>query len=433
MGRRCLGCGKRKSKRNYKAVSSFPRLFNGVSAHIDEGCFHQFFIGAGAEVLPFEQFVNVEETLETWWVKKARAFVVYVSESGHRQWPAGGKWDLEIMACALSGVFETLIPILVYMLRNGNIEVRPISNNQDQDIIPCHFASLLDPQIPWWTDCEFKINPNGELTRAWGQMRDLIEEQSNNYRMAQANARHPDDDMSEQYRELRDGMDLHLQKIFNQPNYGRGIPVLVSGWDLSNSTLNLLGARVHQMDLDDVHRHNVMVLQQLEDPELGPERLAGVPAPEPRIVCQTKRRIGVTLIPGPVVTSKDFENVDLVLVDQEVERQHAPEIMLREGTVLSTFRMRGIAQRKRLADQAETATEGSGVPRGTLAGTPTGVETTQVYVEYLLDKAWDRTMLSDIQPDLGTMTISCRQLHICSLHPQSVHLRVKGLIYAKEA
>eukprot|EP00971_Amphidinium_carterae_P053175 1047491-Amphidinium_carterae.1 len=52
-----------------------------------------------------ESFVNIESTMTKWWDTKARAFVIYVSESGHRQWPVGGKWDLEIMACALSGAF----------------------------------------------------------------------------------------------------------------------------------------------------------------------------------------------------------------------------------------------------------------------------------------------------------------------------------------
>eukprot|EP00971_Amphidinium_carterae_P089719 1776253-Amphidinium_carterae.1 len=107
--RRCMGCGKKKTKRKFKATC-FPRLFIGLSAHMEENCIHEFFWGAGANALAFESFVSVETTMNKWWDAKARAFVVYVSESGHRQWPAGGKWDLEIMACALSGAFSTLIP-----------------------------------------------------------------------------------------------------------------------------------------------------------------------------------------------------------------------------------------------------------------------------------------------------------------------------------
>eukprot|EP00971_Amphidinium_carterae_P315399 6269041-Amphidinium_carterae.2 len=100
--RRCMGCGRKKSKRKFKATC-FPRLFVGLSDHMRYNCIHDFF--TGADELAFESFVNIEDTMTNWWEAKARAFVVYVSESGHRQWPVGGKWDLEIMACALSGAF----------------------------------------------------------------------------------------------------------------------------------------------------------------------------------------------------------------------------------------------------------------------------------------------------------------------------------------
>eukprot|EP00971_Amphidinium_carterae_P210708 4181048-Amphidinium_carterae.1 len=104
-----MGCGRKKTKGQFKATC-FPRLFIGLAAHMEENCIHDFFWGADASALAFESFVSVEATMNKWWDAKARAFVVYVSESGHRQWPAGGIWDLEIMACALSGAFSPLIP-----------------------------------------------------------------------------------------------------------------------------------------------------------------------------------------------------------------------------------------------------------------------------------------------------------------------------------
>eukprot|EP00971_Amphidinium_carterae_P000215 4552-Amphidinium_carterae.2 len=163
---------------------------------------------------------------------------------------------------------------------------------------------------------------------------------------------------------------------------------------------------VQTMSRDDLHRNNMAVLQQLEDTTLGqgyqehltsiakflgqvtaPEEgvlggtLAGTPAPEPLIIGQTKRRVGVTLTPGPVITSKEFENVDLVLVDQHVTRQQVPEIMLTEGTVMSTFRIRGIALENPLKARKVNGEEG--VPGGTLAGTPDNIEKVEVYIDYL--------------------------------------------------
>eukprot|EP00971_Amphidinium_carterae_P301153 5983323-Amphidinium_carterae.3 len=108
---------------------------------------------------------------------------------------------------------------------------------------------------------------------------------------------------------------------------------------------------------EDWHRNNMAVLQQLEETELGqqyqehlaasakflalvnsdeggvPGVLAGTPAPEPLIIGQTKRRIGVTLTPRPVVASKEFEDVDLVLVDQDTTQQQVPDREYRVGHV----------------------------------------------------------------------------------------------------
>eukprot|EP00971_Amphidinium_carterae_P135715 2689015-Amphidinium_carterae.2 len=37
----------------------------------------------------FEHYVNTRATIDKWWNHKPRAFVAYVSENGHRQWPSG--------------------------------------------------------------------------------------------------------------------------------------------------------------------------------------------------------------------------------------------------------------------------------------------------------------------------------------------------------
>eukprot|EP00971_Amphidinium_carterae_P274289 5443276-Amphidinium_carterae.6 len=223
--------------------------------------------------------------------------------TSYRQWPVGGIWDLEIMACALSGVFSTLIPQLVTRLKNGAITVVP-------------------------------------TTKQWEVMNDLIAGQMRQYADAVENSQQPDCNMPSIYRRLRDGMDARIEKIATQPNYGRGIPVLVCGYELSPITMELLGYKARSVEREELHRHNMAVLQELDNPALTKEYnnqmanttkflavvtekedgvvgvLASTPAHEPQIIEQTRRKVGVTLTPGPAVSSKEFADVDLVLVDQ---------------------------------------------------------------------------------------------------------------------
>eukprot|EP00971_Amphidinium_carterae_P290160 5761116-Amphidinium_carterae.1 len=82
----CIACGKRKNKNHQ--YGCYPRLIQGLIGHLAQGqvaCVHDFF--AGTEDMKFQNFINVQEVIERWWTFKKRAFVVYISENGHRQWP----------------------------------------------------------------------------------------------------------------------------------------------------------------------------------------------------------------------------------------------------------------------------------------------------------------------------------------------------------
>eukprot|EP00971_Amphidinium_carterae_P045514 895746-Amphidinium_carterae.1 len=92
-------------------------------------------------------------------------------------------------------------------------------------VILSHFSSLLDPQLQWWTGCEFEIPHEADLVQEWNKLDALITEKSAAYPVAVRNARQPEDNMTEVYRTLRDNMNDRLQEIFTQQNYGRGVPV----------------------------------------------------------------------------------------------------------------------------------------------------------------------------------------------------------------
>eukprot|EP00971_Amphidinium_carterae_P214328 4253611-Amphidinium_carterae.4 len=147
--RRCLGCGKKRnnSKRTHN-LTWFPRLFQSLTGHLELGYVHDFF--QGAKDMKFQNYFNKTDVMNKWWDKRKRALVVYVTESGHRQWPVGGIWDLEIMACALSGVFSTLIPQLVKRLQNHRITVHETTKVRSDGwpVVVEHFASLLNPRVP---------------------------------------------------------------------------------------------------------------------------------------------------------------------------------------------------------------------------------------------------------------------------------------------
>eukprot|EP00971_Amphidinium_carterae_P143892 2851239-Amphidinium_carterae.1 len=132
-------------------------------------------------------------------------------------------------------------------------------------VIPSHFSSLLDPQIQWWSGCEFEIPHEADLVQEWNTLDALITMKSGAYPDAVRNARQPEDNMTEVYRTLRNTMDGRLHEIFTQPNYGRGVPVVICGSELSGPTMDLLAHRVQIFERDDLHKHNLSVLQQLND------------------------------------------------------------------------------------------------------------------------------------------------------------------------
>eukprot|EP00971_Amphidinium_carterae_P276742 5492029-Amphidinium_carterae.1 len=63
-------------------------------------------------------------------------------------------------------------------------------------------------------------------------------------------------------------MDERIRSFATQPNYGRGIPVLVSGYDLSPIALDILGVKARTVGREEVHVYNTAVLQELDNPDL---------------------------------------------------------------------------------------------------------------------------------------------------------------------
>eukprot|EP00971_Amphidinium_carterae_P338891 6476438-Amphidinium_carterae.1 len=160
------------------------------------------------------------------------------------------------MACALSGAFSTLIPRLVELLEANDCGVRPIQmtyGGETYPVIPSHFSSLFDPQLQWWTDCEFEIPHPGPLVQDWNRFDALIRAKSAAYPLAVQNALRPEDNMTEVYRGLRRDMDDRLHEIFTQENYGRGVPVVICGKTLSGPAMDILAHRVQTFERDDLH------------------------------------------------------------------------------------------------------------------------------------------------------------------------------------
>eukprot|EP00971_Amphidinium_carterae_P080498 1592859-Amphidinium_carterae.1 len=56
--------------------------------------------------------------------------------------------------------------------------------------------------------------------------------------------------------------------VKTQPNYGRGIPVLVCGYDLSPFALDILGVKGRSVGREEIHVYNMAVLRELDNPEL---------------------------------------------------------------------------------------------------------------------------------------------------------------------
>eukprot|EP00971_Amphidinium_carterae_P067285 1331925-Amphidinium_carterae.1 len=220
------------------------------------------------------------------------------------------------------------------------------------------------------------------------------------YPTARDNSQQPDSNMPVMYRRLRSGIDERIRMVSTQPNYGRGIPVLVSGYDLSPLALDILGVKGRSAGREEIHIYNTAVLRELDNPELTKKYndhtaattkflatitdeeegvggiLATTPAQEPQIIEQAKRKVGVTLKPGPAVTSREFENVDLVLVDQHASHQPVSELVLDGNVVMNTLRVRGIAVKNPWKTKRRQGLQPVYVPADT-------VDKVSVYVDYL--------------------------------------------------
>eukprot|EP00971_Amphidinium_carterae_P319603 6352170-Amphidinium_carterae.1 len=234
-------------------------------------------------------------------------------------------------------------------------------------------------------------------------MDSLITDQMNQYPAARARSQQADNNMPVMYRELRAEADKRIKMVSTQPNYGRGIPVLVSGYDLSPFALDILGVKGRSAGREEIHTYNAAVLKELDDPELTKRYsdhiaattkflaiitdeedgvggvLATTPAQEPQIIEQARKKVGVTLTPGPAMTSREFENVDLVLVDRHASRKHVKELMLDGNVVMTTLRVRGIAVKNPWKASRRQGPQPAYIPADT-------VDKVSVYVDYLQAK-----------------------------------------------
>eukprot|EP00971_Amphidinium_carterae_P010338 204244-Amphidinium_carterae.1 len=341
-GRMCIACGKRKNKN--KQFGCYPRLIQGLIGHLHQGqvaCVHDFF--TGTEEMKFQNFINIQEVIERWWTLKPRAFVVYVSENGHRQWPVGGYWDLEILTCSMQNVFKEFLPRLLRRMRDGTVGIRPTSQPYGENfpVIPNHLTALLDPQIPWWDGCEFPISSSTELVETWREIERLVVAQSQRFPHAVQNATHEDCNMMDVQRWLQKHLGERIRKMYAHVNYGRGIPVVIASCTLSTSVASLLGTRIKVMENAEWNTHNMSELQLLGDQFLtdklqqhmeftakflgkveevekeasgsrvGASQSPPVPAVVPTIVHQTEKQVEITITPGPVWKTTEFEESDV--------------------------------------------------------------------------------------------------------------------------
>eukprot|EP00971_Amphidinium_carterae_P118536 2348292-Amphidinium_carterae.4 len=361
--------------------------------------------------MKFQHYVNVQDVIEKWWNFKARAFVVYVSENGHRQWPVGGYWDLEILTCSMQNVFMEVLPQLLRLMREGQVSVRPTTQpyGPHHPVIPNHLAAMLDPQIPWWDGCDFPINSNTELVETWRSLEQLIDAQSQGFPKAYHNATMEHYNMLENRRWLQKGLENRIHKMYVHVNYGRGIPVVISSCTLTTGVTSLLGNRVKVMENAEWNKHNMSELQQLGDKMLtgklqqhmertamllakveekereAPGLHAGAPPNPPfppvvpTIVHQTQQQVAITITPGPMWKTTEFDESDVWLVGDDESMLKAtptpnmtvlnavPALNMTENTWTSTNRVSGIVKANPLK---------AGVP-GLRAGTP------EFYVDYL--------------------------------------------------
>eukprot|EP00971_Amphidinium_carterae_P211883 4204685-Amphidinium_carterae.2 len=272
--------------------------------------------------------------------------------------------------------------------------VREWTSTIGKPVILEHFASLLNPRVPWWTNCDFPAECSSELDERWTHFSSLIAGQMAKFPNALETSQQPDSNMPVMYRQLRSGMDERIKMMTTQPNYGRGIPVL---------PLDILGVKGRSVGRQEVHVYNLAVLRELNNPDLTKKYndhmiattkflttitdegegvggvLASTPAQEPQIIEQARRKVGVTLNPGPALTSMEFAGVDLVLVDQNASHRWVCELMLSSNVVLNTVRVRGIAVKNPWKAKRKQEPQPVYVPADT-------VDTVNVYVDYLQAK-----------------------------------------------
>eukprot|EP00971_Amphidinium_carterae_P140712 2788505-Amphidinium_carterae.1 len=62
---------------------------------------------------------------------------------------------------------------------------------------------MLNPRVPWWTDCDFPAECSSKLDEQWKRLDSLITEQMNQYPAARARSQKEDNNMPVMYRELR--------------------------------------------------------------------------------------------------------------------------------------------------------------------------------------------------------------------------------------
>eukprot|EP00971_Amphidinium_carterae_P265224 5261080-Amphidinium_carterae.1 len=409
-GRMCLACGKRKNKTHEHGC--YPRLIQGLIGHLHQGtmsCVHDFLVGT--EFMKFQNFTNIQEVIERWWTSKKRAFVVYVSENGHRQWPVGGYWDLEILTCSMQNIFKDFLPRLLRHMQDGNVKIRPTTqpHREDYPVIPNHLTALLDPQIPRWEGCDFPINSSTDLVETWRAIERFVDNQSKEFPQAVQNANHRDYSMLGVQRELQKGLSGRIHKMYAHVNYGRGIPVVIASCSLNSSVTTLLGSRIKVMETAECNRHNMSELQLLADQDLtdklqqhveftakflgkveeaekgvsgsrvGTSQSPPVPAVVQAIVHQTEKQVEITITPGPVWKTTEFEESDVWLVgDEESMKKNlsatnmtvetdVPPLNLTDNTWTPTKRVRGIVKQNPM----------KGGVSGSRVGTP------EFYMDYL--------------------------------------------------
>eukprot|EP00971_Amphidinium_carterae_P322843 6416730-Amphidinium_carterae.1 len=324
---------------------------------VETSCIHDYF--TGTEDMLFEHYVNSQDTIEKWWKKKHRAFVVYVSENGHRQWPVGG---------GVRGLASSVVEI--HAREEGE------DQTHDSTIWKRHTIDSKSPGFvvgsPGSVVGKLRFSHythTTELIDIWRQIERLIDTQSKEYQDAYHTSTKYDYNMADTYRGIRNGMEDRIQKMYAHVNYGRGIPVIIPSINLTPDIISLLGSRVKAMESSEWSQYNMTALQQLEDEALTarlqrhmeqtalfltklenkeggtPGAHAEVPTVMPTIVHQTQQQVAITITPGPAWKTTEFEESDVWLVgDDDVMMKEVPPLKMTENTWTQTVRVAGIVK-----------------------------------------------------------------------------------------